>query len=69
MATHSTILAWRSPWTEESGGLQSIGSQRVGHKPKQLSTHARKTQISTFLFQQYIFFLLLKDEELFPYKG
>ena len=31
MATHSTILAWRIPWTEEPGGLQSVGSQRVGH--------------------------------------
>ena len=31
MATHSTILAWRIPWTEEPGGLQSTGSQRVGH--------------------------------------
>ena len=31
MATHSSILAWRIPWTEEPGGLQSIESQRVGH--------------------------------------
>ena len=31
MATHSNILAWRIPWTEEPGGLQSTGSQRVGH--------------------------------------
>ena len=31
MATHSCILAWRIPWTEEPGGLQSTGSQRVGH--------------------------------------
>ena len=31
MATHSRILAWRIPWTEESGGLQSTGSQRVVH--------------------------------------
>ena len=31
MATHPSILAWRIPWTEKSGGLQSIGSQRVGH--------------------------------------
>ena len=31
MATHSSILAWRIPWTEEPGGLQSIGSQTVGH--------------------------------------
>ena len=31
MATHSSILAWRIPWTQEPGGLQSMGSQRVGH--------------------------------------
>ena len=31
MATHSSILAWRIPWTEEPGGLQSMGSQRLGH--------------------------------------
>ena len=31
MATHSGILAWRIPWTEEPGGLQSKGLQRVGH--------------------------------------
>ena len=31
MASHSSVLAWRIPWTEEPGGLQSTGSQRVGH--------------------------------------
>ena len=31
MATHSTLLAWRIPWTEEPGGLQSTGSQTVRH--------------------------------------
>ena len=31
MAAHSSILAWEIPWTEEPGGLQSMGSQRVGH--------------------------------------
>ena len=31
MATHSSILAWRIPWTEEPGGQQSMGSPRVGH--------------------------------------
>ena len=31
MATHSSVLAWRIPWTEEPGGLQSTGSQTVGH--------------------------------------
>ena len=31
MATHSSILVWELPWTEEPGGLQPMGSQRVGH--------------------------------------
>ena len=31
MATHSSILTWRIPWTEEPGGLQSVGLQRIGH--------------------------------------
>ena len=31
MATHSSILAWKIPWTEDPGRLQSMGSQRVGH--------------------------------------
>ena len=31
MATHFSSLAWRIPWTEEPGGLQSVGSHRVGH--------------------------------------
>ena len=37
MATHSSVLAWRVPWTDEPGRQQSIGSQRVRHK--QLSMH------------------------------
>ena len=32
MATHSSILAWKIPWTEEPGGLESMGSQRVRHE-------------------------------------
>ena len=39
MATHSSILAWRISWTEESGRLQTIGSQRVGYSWNNLSTH------------------------------
>ena len=31
MATHSSIIAWETPWTEEPGGLQTMGLQRVGH--------------------------------------
>ena len=37
MATHSSILAWRIPWTKQLGGLQSIGSQRVGHNGSNLA--------------------------------
>ena len=36
-ATHSSILAWRIPWTEEPGGLLSIGLQRVGHDSSNLA--------------------------------
>ena len=43
MATHSSVLAWRIPWTEGPGGLQSTGSQRVRHEGKQLVTHAGKS--------------------------
>ena len=40
MATHSTIIAWKIPWTEKPGGLQSIGSQRVGRvSRKELGRH------------------------------
>ena len=41
MAAHSSVLAWRIPWTEEPGGLQSMGSQRVTQL-KRISTHAHK---------------------------
>ena len=44
MATHSSILAWRSPWTEEPGGLQSIGSQGVGHDGATLFTFIQCVQ-------------------------
>ena len=40
-ATHSSILAWRIPWTEEPGGLQSMGSQRVGHSWASEHMHSR----------------------------
>ena len=47
MATHSSILAWRIPWTEEPGGLQSIGSQRVGYDSG--TQHARMHKIQSQL--------------------
>ena len=43
MATHSSILAWKIPWTEELGGLQFMGSQRVRYD--------RETSLSLFFFQ------------------
>ena len=47
MAAHSGILAWRIPWTEEPGGLQSTGSQRVGHNQAQgTSTGAKAMRAS-----------------------
>ena len=48
MAIHSSILAWRIPWTEELGGLQSMGSQRVGHNwATSLSLHFHPNVSST----------------------
>ena len=43
MATHSSILALKIPWTEEPGGLQSMGSQRVGHDFTAEHTHSGRT--------------------------
>ena len=40
VVTHSSILAWRIPWTEESGGLQSIGSQTARHNWSDLAQQA-----------------------------
>ena len=45
MATHSSILAWEIPWTEESGGLQSMGSRRVR---QDLATKQQQTRLSSF---------------------
>ena len=50
MATHSSILAWEIPWTEESGGLQSMGWQRVGHK---LATKQAASEEPVLSFSYY----------------
>ena len=47
MATHSSVLAWRIPWINEPSGLQSIGSQKVGHT-EQL-THTPQNIAKVFL--------------------
>ena len=42
MASHSTILVWRIPWTEEPGCLEFIGWQKVGHDKSDLAQHAKE---------------------------
>ena len=50
IATHSSILAWRIPWREEPGGLQSVGFQRVGHDwATKTSLRGRRKQSEAFL--------------------
>ena len=51
MATHSSILAWRIPWIEEPGRLQSMGLQRDGHRVKRLRTRACRDAELTRYFQ------------------
>ena len=46
MATHSGILAWKIPWTEEPGRLQSMGSQRVGHDSALSTAKIRLTNLA-----------------------
>ena len=48
MATHSSTLAWKIPWVEESGRLQSMGSHRVGHDSSDLAAVATKGEYYIF---------------------
>ena len=54
MVTHSSILAWRTPWTEEPGQLSSVGSQTVRH-----DTHASHFQLQRYVM--VLFFVHFKD--------
>ena len=66
MATHSSSLAWRIPWTEEPGGLQSMGLQRVGHEWVTNSFFSRT--LTWFLFiPLYFTILVLSSTVLFIY--
>ena len=55
MATHSSVVAWEIPWTEEPGGLQSMGSQKVGHnlktKQRQISLRGGTRPSETCVFR------------------
>ena len=50
MATHSRVLAWRIPWTEKPGKLQSMGLHRVGHDRSDLAAVAARTHAHTHIF-------------------
>ena len=74
MATHSSIIAWRIPWTEEHGGLQSVASQRVRNDWRDLAhTHARCSSSCVFQIGVYARPILsmfpreLRGASLFPY--
>ena len=64
MAAHSSTLAWRIPWTEESGGLQSTGSQRVRRDWETERTHARIKCSLKFSYSQVA--LVVKKEVSLP---
>ena len=60
MATHFSIPAWRTPWTEEPGELWSMGSQRVGHDWNDLAYNSI-TFLVIGLFRFSIFFFLIQS--------
>ena len=63
MATHSSTPAWRSPWTEEPGGLQYIESQRVGHDWSNLPQHMCLQPLNNEYFQLFLAVITnLRDE-------
>ena len=61
MATHSSILAWRIPGTEEPGGLQSTGSQRVGHDWATTHTHTHTHTHSYACVQCHFFYMVYHE--------
>ena len=64
MASHTSILAWTIPWTEEPGGLLSMGSQRVGHWATNIFTFIPVNLLGWDLFEKYhaaIFFSQKED--------
>ena len=53
LATHSSVLAWRIPWTEEPGGLQAMGPQRVGHDGAfMIILHLRGSSVTECLWEE-----------------
>ena len=71
MATHSSVLAWRSPGTGKSGGLPSMGSHRVGHDWSDLAAAAAAAAVFHCTYTPHLFYLFLCwwTFRLFPYLG
>ena len=63
MATHSSILAWKIPWTEEPGRLQSMGSQRVGHNWLQSKYKVSGHHHSEYHLNETVFHFYLPDRQ------
>ena len=61
MASHSSILAWRTPWTQEPGGLQAMGLQRVGHGVGH-DTHTHHNTIGQATYEPQEFPTVLEAE-------
>ena len=66
MATHSSIFAWRIPWTEEPDGLQFIASQRIGHDWVTKHTHGPQLEYTLCEIQDLVLFTTVL---LFPVCG
>ena len=69
MATHSSILAWKIPWTEKPGRLQSMGLQRVRHDEVTSLTHSfilLQGLYSSIFFKQFFFLISLFKTTTFP---
>ena len=70
MATHSSLLAWRIPWTQESGGLQSMGSPRVGHSwVTKHSTALQDRAIPYFHISHFIFTEVFWQYHFYNFRG
>ena len=66
MATHSSILAWRIPWTKKPGGLQSTGLQRVR---RDWASEVEEVTLNSKLHTQLLFFILSLQTSLFSFSG
>ena len=65
MATHSSILAWKIPWTEEPGGLQSMGLQRVGHDWAAEHAHTLSCKMNPIIGELFVTSFCFKGSSMY----